>query len=85
MTTGTNLVKERIRHCSEFPEELVNLIKNSDFKPIAEDADSKKPVLLKLKGHPFYVASIFHPEYVSKPGFPHYLFEELIKMSSVKR
>ena len=34
--------------------------------------------LIELKGHPFFLASQFHPEFQSKPHSPHPLFKEFV-------
>jgi CTP synthase len=34
--------------------------------------------MVELTGHPFFVASQFHPELKSRPGRPHPLFRELV-------
>jgi len=34
--------------------------------------------VIELKEHPFYVASQFHPEFLSKPNKPHPLFRGFI-------
>ncbi|MBI5799999.1 MAG: CTP synthase, partial [Verrucomicrobia bacterium] len=40
--------------------------------------DGKLVELIELKGHPFYLASQFHPEFLSKPNAPHPLFRGFI-------
>ena len=37
--------------------------------------------MIEVKGHPFYIASQFHPEFLSKPTRPHPLFEGFIRAS----
>jgi CTP synthase len=34
--------------------------------------------LIELKGHPFFTACQYHPEFLSRPGKPHPLFRGLI-------
>jgi len=34
--------------------------------------------VIELKDHPFFVASQFHPEFLSKPHQPHPLFKAFI-------
>jgi CTP synthase len=34
--------------------------------------------LVELKGHPWYIACQYHPEFQSKPNFPHPLFRGFI-------
>ena len=35
--------------------------------------------IVELKGHPFFIASQFHPEFKSRPDKPAPLFVELVK------
>ena len=35
--------------------------------------------MIEVKGHPYYIASQFHPEFLSKPNAPHPLFAGFIK------
>jgi CTP synthase (UTP-ammonia lyase) len=35
--------------------------------------------IIELKDHPFFFASMFHPEYKSRPRAPHPLFKGFIK------
>ena len=35
--------------------------------------------LIELKGHPFFTACQYHPEFLSRPGRPHPLFQGLIE------
>jgi CTP synthase len=35
--------------------------------------------LIELKGHPFFTACQYHPEFLSRPGRPHPLFKGLIE------
>jgi len=35
--------------------------------------------IVELKGHPWFVAVQFHPEFSSRPNRPHPLFREFIK------
>ena len=40
--------------------------------------DGKLVEVIELPGHPFFIASQFHPEFQSKPHQPHPLFEGFI-------
>lgn len=37
------------------------------------------PEAFEMEGHPFYIAVVYHPEYISRPGKPHPLFVQLVK------
>jgi CTP synthase len=41
--------------------------------------------LIELKGHPFFTACQYHPEFLSRPGKPHPLFRGLIAAAQERR
>ncbi len=43
--------------------------------------DEKLAEIIELKGHPWFLACQFHPEFKSKPLSPHPLFRDFIKAS----
>ncbi len=71
-------ISERIRHWSKYPKEIEEILKTSDLQIKGFDFDTNQPVLFEDKNHPFYVGCMFHPEYISHPGYPHPLFIKLI-------
>jgi CTP synthase len=71
-------VNERHRHRYEF---------NNTYRPRFEKAgmvfcgtspDGLLVELIELGDHPFFMASQFHPEFLSKPNRPHPLFNGFI-------
>ena len=40
--------------------------------------------LIELKEHPFFTAYQFHPEFLSRPGKPHPLFQGLIEAAQLR-
>ncbi len=71
-------IEERHRHRYEF---------NTDFVPVLEKTGlivsgwhkGVLPEVVELKGHPFFIAVQYHPEFASRPMRPHPLFDGLIK------
>ena len=41
--------------------------------------------IIEFKGHPWFLACQFHPEFKSKPFSPHPLFRDFIKAALKKR
>ena len=41
--------------------------------------DGKLVEIVELPGHPYFIASQFHPEFKSRPTIPHPLFNGLVK------
>ena len=76
---GTAEISERHRHRFEV---------NNAFRPELEKAgvefsglspDGSLVEIMELKGHPWFVACQFHPEFKSRPMEPHPLFKGFIK------
>jgi CTP synthase len=80
---GKDVVHERFRHRYEL---------NNIFKPMLEEAglifcgttpDQRIMQILDYPAHPFFVATQFHPEWLSRPHRPHPLFLAFVR--AVKR
>jgi CTP synthase len=41
--------------------------------------------IVEVPGHPFFIASQFHPEFLSKPNHPHPLFAGFIEAALNKK
>ena len=50
-----------------------------------EFAKKKLPEIVEIKGHPWYVGVQFHPEFQSRPGSPHPLFQGFVKAALDRR
>jgi CTP synthase len=79
---GTNRIDERHRHRFEV---------NNAYRPQLEEAgmvfaglspDERLVEIVEMKDHPFFVASQFHPEFKSRPGRPHPLFDAFMKAAA---
>lgn len=77
-------ISERVRHCSQYSEKLIDILKDSSLRLTGAETNTKQPVIFEDTKHPFYVGCMFHPEYISHPGYPHLLFVKLIQ-KAVKR
>jgi len=53
------------------------------FSGVYRDKDLVE--ILELKGHPFFIAGQFHPEFQSKPDRPHPLFKHFVKAALGKK
>jgi CTP synthase len=73
------LVKERHRHRYEFNNKYKKIFerKGMVFSGIYQKKNLVE--IVELKGHPYFVAVQFHPEFKSKPDKAHTLFREFIK------
>ena len=78
-------VNERHRHRYEFNNEYKEVMKKKGM--IFAGLYRKKNLveIIELKGHPWFVACQFHPEFKSKPDIAHPLFREFIKASLIHK
>ena len=75
---GAFLVHERHRHRYEFNNAYRQQFEDSGFRFSGTSPDGKLVELIEIPGHPFFIASQFHPEFQSKPNRPHPLFKGFI-------
>lgn len=78
---GSELIHERHRHRYEFNNQYRSKLEAAgmEFSGISPDGSLVEAV--ELKGHPFFVAVQYHPEFKSRPTRPHPLFAAFIKAS----
>ncbi|MEM7726876.1 MAG: CTP synthase [Cyanobacteria bacterium P01_A01_bin.45] len=74
-----HLVHERHRHRYEFNNAYRNLFADSGYLVSGTSPDERLVEIIELTEHPFFIASQFHPEFISRPNAPHPLFKGLIK------
>ncbi len=82
---GEDIIFERHRHryevCNEFLEDLQKAgVVVSGLSP-----DGKLVEFIELANHPFYIASQYHPEFKSRPGRPHPMFDGLVAAGLAKQ
>ena len=76
---GEEVVYERHRHRYEFNNAYRPAFVEAGYQISGTSPDGRLVELIELKGHPFFTACQFHPEFLSRPGRPHPLFRGLIK------
>jgi CTP synthase len=75
---GAFVINERHRHRYEFNNQYREQFETAGFLLSGTSPDGKLVELIELKDHPFFLASQFHPEFLSKPNAPHPLFRGFI-------
>jgi len=75
---GAFVVNERHRHRYEFNNAYREKFETAGMIFSGTSPDGKLVEIVELKDHPFYLASQFHPEFLSKPNKPHPLFRGFI-------
>lgn len=68
------VVYERHRHRYEFNNAYRNLFLESGYAISGTSPDGRLVEIIELPGHPFFIATQFHPEFSSRPSTPHPLF-----------
>ena len=76
---GEEVVYERHRHRYEFNNAYRTAFVEAGYEISGTSPDGRLVELIELKGHPFFTACQFHPEFLSRPGRPHPLFRGLIE------
>lgn len=75
------IIYERHRHRYEFNNQYREEMEKAGFVVSGTSPDGRLVEIVELKGHPWFVASQFHPEFVSRPTRPEPLFREFVKAS----
>ncbi|MEA3307361.1 MAG: CTP synthetase, partial [Elusimicrobiota bacterium] len=74
-----NLIKERHRHRYEFNPKYMKACAKKGLITSGINKKMNLPEIVELKGHPWFVAVQFHPEFKSRPLTSHPLFDSFIK------
>ncbi len=81
---GEQVVYERHRHRYEFNNEYREQMEEAGFTFSGTSPDGRLVEIVELEDHPYFIASQFHPEFVSRPTRPQPLFRDFIG-ASVKK
>eukprot|EP00241_Pyramimonas_parkeae_P015471 CAMPEP_0114323128 /NCGR_PEP_ID=MMETSP0059-20121206/27679_1 /TAXON_ID=36894 /ORGANISM="Pyramimonas parkeae, Strain CCMP726" /LENGTH=549 /DNA_ID=CAMNT_0001451321 /DNA_START=156 /DNA_END=1805 /DNA_ORIENTATION=- len=75
-------IDERHRHRYEVNPELIDKFEEQGMQFVGKDETGRRMEILELSGHPYFVATQFHPEYKSRPGKPSPVFLGLVLAST---
>jgi CTP synthase len=75
---GVEIVYERHRHRFEFNNEYREVLGEAGMVFSGLSPNDRLVEIIELEGHPWFVASQFHPELKSRPMRPHPLFRAFI-------
>ncbi len=78
---GKEEVSERHRHRYEFNTDFQEDFEKEGFVFSGTSPDESLVEIVEIKKHPFMLGSQFHPEFLSRPGNPHPLFLEFLKVA----
>ncbi|XP_030571029.1 CTP synthase isoform X3 [Drosophila novamexicana] len=74
-------VDERHRHRYEVNPQYVSQLESHGMRFVGTDEDKKRMEIIELRDHPYFVATQYHPEYLSRPLKPSPPFLGLILAS----
>ena len=75
---GTEHIHERHSNRYEVNPSYLEPLAGVGFAMVGTSVQDGYPEAFELAGHPFYIGVVYHPEYRSRPGRPHPLFQALI-------
>jgi CTP synthase len=76
---GDSEVLERHRHRYEFNMKYREQMGEKGFTISGTSPDGTLAELIELRGHPYFLACQYHPEFQSKPNKPHPLFKSFVE------
>jgi len=80
----TDRIRERHRHRYELNQKYIRRFEEHGMKYTAFSDNGRRAEILELDGHPFYMATQYHPEYVSRPERPEPIYVAFVA-ACVKR
>jgi CTP synthase len=83
--SGAKAIDERHRHRYEVNPDVVEELEQAGLKFVGRDVEGQRMEILELKGHPFFFATQYHPEFKSRPQRPSPPFHGLITAAVEQR
>lgn len=82
----TATIRERHRHRYEVNHDYIEQLEAAGLRFSGKSPDGRLMEIMELpqQTHPFYVATQFHPEFLSRPLSPHPLFTAFVKVLKKK-
>ncbi|KAF4519181.1 hypothetical protein B566_EDAN008244 [Ephemera danica] len=68
--SNVDFIEERHRHRYEVNPKYISDFEAAGMKFVGRDVEGQRMEVMELEGHPYYVATQFHPEYLSRPLKP---------------
>ncbi|MDR1404547.1 MAG: CTP synthase (glutamine hydrolyzing) [Candidatus Methanoplasma sp.] len=78
---GSADILERHRHRYEVNTEFTGMMEDAGWKFTGRSDDGERMEIGELEGHPYYLATQFHPEFKSRPGNPSKVHMGLVSAS----
>jgi len=82
---GADRISERHRHRYEFNNGYRDVFESNGMVFSGINPEKDLVEMLELPGHPWFVATQFHPEFKSYPTAPHPLFRQFVAAALERR
>jgi CTP synthase len=79
------VIYERHRHRYEFNNAYRTLFLETGYQVSGTSPDGRLVEIIELPQHPFFIATQFHPEFLSRPNNPHPLFLGLVRAALAQK
>lgn len=79
------VISERHRHRYEYNNDYRERLEAAGLKVAGTSPDGRIVEAVEIPGHPFFIGTQFHPEYISRPLDPHPLFLEFVRVCGKRR
>ncbi|MCS7116158.1 MAG: CTP synthase [Nitrososphaerota archaeon] len=76
---GKKIIRERHRHRYELNQAYLETLENAGMIFSAYSDGGKRAEILEVPRHPFYFATQYHPEFISRPNAPEPIFVKFIQ------
>ncbi|MFQ6011826.1 MAG: CTP synthetase, partial [Nitrososphaerales archaeon] len=74
-------IRQRHRHRYEFSLAYQKIFEKNGIQLSAFSDSGRRAEILEVQSHPFYMATQYHPEFVSRPGTPEPIFKRFVQAS----
>ncbi|MHB1909164.1 MAG: CTP synthase [Nitrososphaerales archaeon] len=81
----SNTIRERHRHRYEFNQKFRDEFEKRGMRFSGYSDNGRRTEILEILDHPFYFATQFHPEYVSRPGKPEPSYLNFVKAAASRK
>ncbi len=81
---GKEKIRERHRHRFEINQKYLKRFEEKGLRYTAFSDNGRRAEILELEGHPFYMGTQFHPEYISRPERPEPVYAAFIAAAKLR-
>jgi CTP synthase len=79
---GSEKIRERHRHRFELNQKYLKRFEEKGMRYTAFSDNDRRAEIMELDGHPFYMGTQYHPEYVSRPERPEPIYVAFVAASA---